>query len=219
MDIKELIANIIFTNRCAVCDGVMTIDDPNDACAKCTEEMHEHLKNAPIVINDKNIMGDKFLFSYKDETVRDIVLRMKYQPLHKACRYFANIAADCIESDLSFPEFDIITHCPRKLSRKRSVGYDHSQHFARLLAKRLNKPYVELLGRYKGGKEQKKVKSLRERQKNIENKFYARNFQKAKDKRVLIVDDIITTGSTAKECARVLREAGVRNVSALFILD
>ncbi len=216
---SQLILNIIFGNRCASCGQPMNITCDDNVCRQCSHELAKKLVNGPITINDPNIVADKFLFYYNDEKIKEMVLQMKDHPSRKICGYFAQVAAKCISDDLSFPEFDIITHCPRKPSKKRNIGYDHSQYFAKLLAENLNKPYYNVILRREGGKEQKKIKHLALRAKNIKNKFYINANHNIKRKRVLIVDDIVTTASTAKECARVLKEAGARKVMALFILD
>lgn len=219
MKASTIIQNIIFGNICPCCNRPMEITDPRNMCEQCDKLLRNHLYNAPIRINDINISADKFLFSYKYPPVREVVLEMKYKPLRKSCCYFAELAAECIKNDVDFPDFDIITHCPRKPSKKRRIGYDHSQYMAQQLAQITGKPYLELLYRRGGGNEQKKMKDLKARMNNIKNKFYINDKLSCRKKRVLIIDDIVTTASTAKECARVLKEAGAQKVMALFILD
>lgn len=219
MKFNELIRNIIFTNSCTLCHRKLDVTDPSDACPECMEILRSKLKNGVIRINDINISADKFLFSYNDTDVRALVLEIKYNRRFKPCRLFATFAAECISNDPDFPEFDAITHCPRKPHKKRLMGYDHSQMFAKYLAEKLEIPYIELIKRREGGKEQKKVKNIKKRAENIRNKFYINKKRSPKGLRVLIVDDIITSGSTAKACAQVLMQAGAMKVMGLFILD
>ncbi|MBE6688112.1 MAG: ComF family protein [Ruminococcaceae bacterium] len=219
MDIIKLLNNIIFGNICPVCRQPMEITDSSLAHAKCIELLNQKLKNGVISINDINITADKFLFSYSNSTALEMVLEMKSHTIRKACKLFATIAAKCISEDVTFPDFDVVTHCPRKPAKKRINGYDHSQLFAKYLAQMLGKPYLELVKRRETGGEQKKMKSVSARKKNVKNKFFHNTKYPVKKTRVLIVDDVITTGSTAIECASVLKRAGARQVSALFILD
>ncbi len=219
MKFSEILKNIIFGNICPSCEEPMAITDTRNMCEKCDAMLRKHLHNKPIRINDINISADKFLFSYKYQDVRSVVLQMKRHPSHKACTYFAELAAECLKADDDFPDFDIITHCPRKPSKKRRIGYDHSQYFAQQLARLMDKPYIDLLCRREGGKEQKTLRNVFDRARNVQNKFYANPKNSCRRKRVLIVDDIVTTASTARECARVLKESGARKIMALFILD
>lgn len=219
MKLNELIRNIIYTNSCSLCGKNLSITDDFDACPECMEFLNNKLKNGSIHINDINISADKFLFSYSDTDIREMVLEIKYNRRYKPCRLLASFAAECIENDPEFPEFDIITHCPRKPHKKRIIGYDHSQMFAHFLAQKTGKPYLELIKRREGGKEQKKVKNIQKRSENVRNRFYINKKYSPKGLRVLIVDDIITTGSTSKACAEVLKKAGAMKVLALFILD
>lgn len=219
MKASIILQNIIFGNVCPCCHGAMAVTDPRNMCPQCDELLRRHLYNAPIRINDINITADKFLFSYKYYAAREIVIEMKYKPIRKSCHYFAELAAECIKKDVDFPDFDIITHCPRKPSKKRRIGYDHSESVAQHLAQILDKPFMELLYRHDGGSEQKKMKHMKDRINNVKNKFYFNDELSCRRKRVLIIDDIVTTASTARECARILKEAGAQAVLALFILD
>ena len=219
MKLSELARNVIFTNPCTLCQKKLDVSDPSDACPECMEILRSKMKNGVIQINDINIFADKFLFSYSDKDVRNLVLEIKYNRRFKPTRLFATLAAEAVKNDPDFPEFDVITHCPRTPHKKRLMGYDHSQMFAKYLAEKLDIPYAELIKRHEGGKEQKKTKNIKERTQNIQNKFYINKKRSPKGLRVLIVDDIITSGSTAKACAEVLVKAGAMKVMALFILD
>lgn len=219
MKIPQLIVNAIFGNTCPCCKELMTICDERYVCSNCDKLLRGFLKNQSVAIPSDYIIADKYLFEYSNQTVRKIVIEMKNRPLKKNCEYFADIAAECIKNDLDFPDFDIIAHCPRKPSKKRIIGYDHSQYFAKALAVHMNKPYIDLIGRYQSGKEQKTLKSIHQRSANVKNKFYAKSPDTVKRKRILIVDDIVTSGSTVNECAKILKKSGARKVLALFILN
>ena len=148
-----------------------------------------------------------------------MVLDMKEDPLRQNCKYFARIATECIMNDPVFADCEIITYCPRKPAKERYIGYDHSGCFAEYIAERSGKTFMKLLKRREGGKEQKTIKRIENRIKNVHGKFYFNDKMNCKGKSVLLVDDIITSGSTVKECARILKEAGAAKILALFILD
>ena len=71
--------------------------------------------------------------------------------------------------------------------------------------------------RKKYTKPQKEIQNKKERMENIKDAFHVPNPALVKDKTVFLVDDIATTGSTIKECARVLKRAGAKHVFAIVI--
>jgi len=219
MNLLDKIGYALYGNCCMLCGDVLDIESEHEVCGECDMLLRSHLQNQAIVINDISISADKFLFSYNNKLLRHLVLEMKDDPLKKYCSYFARIASECIEKDPAFSDFDIVTYCPRKPSKARIIGYDHSCLFAEYISRFTGKSFMQLLKRREGGKEQKKVKRINDRIENIQNKFYFNNECNCKGKTVLMVDDIITSGSTAKECARILKKAGAARVLALFILD
>lgn len=219
MKLFDKIGYAIYGNCCILCGEVLDIDCEYEACPKCDALLRSYLQNKSIVMDDINISADKFLFFYNNRILRELVLAMKDDPLKKYCSYFARIASECVEKDPVFSDFDIVTYCPRKPSKVRIIGYDHSRLFAEYISEFTKKPFLKLLNRREGGHEQKKIKKLQKRIENIQNKFYYNDIYSCRGKTVLMVDDIITSGSTAKECARILKKAGAVKVLALFILD
>ncbi len=108
-----------------------------------------------------------------------------------------------------YPECDFcITHIPRTDSNKIIYGYDHAERLAKMTSERCGFDYVEMLKRNTDGVEQKNLKS-KERRKNIKGAFsLADTSNEAEGKVVIIVDDIITTGSSLAEAIKVLNENG-----------
>lgn len=219
MKLFDKIGYSIFGNCCILCNEVLDIECEYEVCSECDKLLRNFLQNKPIVIDDVSIAADKFLFFYTNKIIRKLVLDMKETPLKKYCSYFARIAAECIEKDPVFSDFDIVTYCPRKPSKARIVGYDHSQLFAEYISEFTHKSFITLLKRREGGKEQKKIKRINERMENVKDKFYFNSKSNCRGKTVLLVDDIITSGSTVKECAHILKKAGAAKVLVLFILD
>ncbi|MBQ9940131.1 MAG: ComF family protein [Clostridia bacterium] len=218
MKLSDLIGNALCSNKCINCGELFEIYQEYEACPACDSILRENIQNNTVQINDINISADKFLFFYNNATIKKLVLDMKNFPLGQNCRYFARIAYECIVNDPVFSDFDIVTHCPRNPHKESVVGYDHSACFAENIATFCEKPFFKLIKRKIGGKEQKKL-NLTQRISNVHNKFYFNRKYSCKGKTVLLVDDIVTTGSTVKECARILKEAGASKVLALFILD
>ncbi len=117
---------------------------------------------------------------------------------------------------MRFPDenVDIVTYvpCHKKAVRKR--GFDHAKQLAEYYAEKINLPCITTLERTQQLKDTSKL-SKAERIEGIKNNFavpQTLDKDTLKDKTVLLVDDILTTGATANECARVLKENGAKTV-------
>ena len=109
--------------------------------------------------------------------------------------------------------FDLVTSVPVSPKRYRERGYNQSELIAKYIAKELGLPYRSLLGRNNGDHQMGNDKKTRFEQ--VKGAFYA---QKSIDKvRILIIDDVVTTGATLDACARELKAGGAKNVWAAVI--
>ena len=214
----KTIISIFASKKCLRCGELLEIAYPRYICPACESFMSGSLRNDSIDIRSKYIYADKFLYYYNNEDIRSMVMRMKNSPRFDIADFFAAVTVDCITEDERYDGIDIVTNCPRKPSRVRRIGGDHSALFAKYIASYLNIPFMSLLKRHDGGKEQKRL-NARQRELNVLGKFYINKRYSCKGKKILLVDDIITTGSTVCECARVLKGAGARRVVAAFILN
>jgi len=121
-------------------------------------------------------------------------------------------------------ERPLVVPVPLYKSREKERGYNQSEIIVRLLAKKLNLPFCsDLLVRKKPTKPQAKL-TIEQRLKNIKKAFKINSElrtkdlgQKLKQKSILIVDDIWTTGITMRTCGNLLKRAGFKNVWGLTI--
>ena len=109
-------------------------------------------------------------------------------------------------------EFDIVTYVPVSKKRKQERGYDQSYLLARETCRHWSVAPETLLQKTKDNVAQSSLSSREERQKNVVGAYVAVNEDKIKGQRILLIDDILTTGATLREAARVLREAGAEKV-------
>ena len=110
----------------------------------------------------------------------------------------------------------IFTNVPRKRSSIAKFGFDHAKILAEMTASALGLPYEELIMRVGSGKDQKKL-TREQRSKNVKGNFELSIQGKLNEGTVVLVDDVVTTGSTAIECIRVLREGGAKNIVLLSL--
>ena len=116
-----------------------------------------------------------------------------------------------------FGSYDIISAVPIHKKRKKERGYNQSELIAREIAK--NIPvivYKNALKKIKNNKRQSDL-SKEDRLDNVKNVYQIANEEIIKDKRVVLFDDIYTTGSTLNECSRLLKQNGVKEILAITL--
>ena len=109
-------------------------------------------------------------------------------------------------------KIDTITWAPVSLFRRFKRGYDQAQLIAVALGKELNLPVIKLLRKHRNTKAQSTLNDAASRRANVQGAYEATDPIKTAGKSILLIDDVLTTGSTATECALVLHTAGAKNV-------
>ncbi|MFN6991327.1 MAG: ComF family protein [Fervidobacterium sp.] len=125
--------------------------------------------------------------------------------------------------------FDIITYVPATKSAKKRRGYDHMRLIAQHLSKITNKPYIDLLFAVRETDQLKtqnrkeavkgKFKVNKEKLRNITNEKSEdiNTGDKVEKKKILLIDDVYTTGSTINECIKTLKISGLENIIVLVV--
>lgn len=109
-------------------------------------------------------------------------------------------------------DFDLITWVPISTKRKLRRGFDQGQLLAKAVSRELGLPCVSTLKKHRNTPPQSGIAHAAERRANVLGAYHVRNRDRIMAKRILLLDDIITTGATASECARVLLTAGAKEV-------
>ncbi len=107
--------------------------------------------------------------------------------------------------------FDVVTSVPLHREKQRQRGFNQSREIALRVAEEMGLPYEETLVRTVNTVSQTRL-SYRERLRNMKGAFSLGKDVDVRGKRILLVDDVVTTGATMKECAAVLRSAGAKRV-------
>lgn len=213
--LTELIADRLFVPACCIC-GDPAADGRLPLCGDCAAEF-QLLLTAPCPEcgcskSDCLCPGGSetlFLFYYRSEAGKQIIRSLKRRPDRRTAAFLGCLIAEKVLREKS-RGFDAVTFVPRMKSRSAEYGGDQSKLIAEGAARALGIPLAVLLGRRKSGTEQKLLDAAG-RRRNVKKVFYA--LPEAADyRRVLLVDDVTTTGATLSECASILREAGVRQV-------
>lgn len=202
------ILQIFYPNRCPYCGGVIAGKDT--VCAACR-------KKIPSVFAMRAFVG-KYpciaAFSYTD-MFRRAVLNFKFKGRKSYGSALAQPLAACIQTYYSGMDFDFVTAVPLHKSARRARRFNQSEVLAREVAGILQVPYADLLKKTKKNKAQHTLKR-REREANVKGVYTICTKADLKNKKILLIDDIVTTGSTFCECCKVLCKKGCFAYCAAF---
>ena len=113
--------------------------------------------------------------------------------------------------------FDCITWVPVSRLRKFRRGYDQVELLAKAVGQELGMEPVPLLKKVRNNRQQSRITGSAERRANVLGVYRITDPEAVRSKRIVLLDDILTTGATAGECARVLLTAGAKEVHCAVI--
>lgn len=197
--------------RCLFCRG--ELEDAGPLCPACEAELPRTGAQAvPSGVRFERCLSPL----YYTGALRDSFHRYKFGGRWHYSRVYAQWMWDCLRSRESVP-FDCITWVPISRLRYLRRGYDQSGRLARGVAGHSGLPRKPLLEKIRNNPAQSGTHSAEERRENTQGVYRLRRGAEVRGKRILLVDDIITTGSTLEEASRVLHEAGAAEVCCLTL--
>ncbi len=153
---------------------------------------------------------------YSDEMVKAITL-LKYHKLARLGGWFARKLNAVASENPNLCEADVLVPVPLHPARRRERGYNQTELIAKPLARHLGIPLeMKLLARVKPRPPQLLL-SRRERWLSVRGAYEIRKGRRIDNLRVLLIDDVFTTGATLDACARALRKAGAKSVIGLTV--
>ena len=227
---KEGLLAIFFPRCCPVCDEVIPygwqickdcerkisfIEEP--VCKKCGKQLgNERQEYCGDCIRKKHcFLQGKAIFSYRKEMKRSIY-RFKYANKREYADYFAKVAVWKYGDWIRRREIEAIVPIPMFRRKKRHRGYNQAEIFAKALSRELDMPVESrLVYRVKNTVPQKELNN-RQRKDNLKGAFQVRT-NIVKYRKILLVDDIYTTGATMDAVGEVLKTAGIEEIYFLCI--
>lgn len=160
--------------------------------------------------------------SHKDAALNRIIRRLKHIPDRLAFAYFAAILSrhlSVICNSRGYTKDNtLVVHIPRSKRTIARDGHDQARLFAAAVAKRMTLPHVSALKRLKHGKAQKYL-HVDERIENVKGMFAVKNTESVRGKNIILADDLVTTGATVSEAARILLDAGASEIVCICIAN
>jgi competence protein ComFC len=145
------------------------------------------------------------------------IMLLKYQEVTPLAKWFAAALGKTFEGHREKFVADVVVPVPVHALRLRERGYNHAELIARPLARSLGLPCRSYLLVRSRPRPDKLRLTLRERWRSVRGAYTIRHGQRVDNLRILLVDDVLTTGATLDACSRALRKAGAARVAALTV--
>lgn len=167
----------------------------------------------------KNKYFNKHLYIFKyEEIIREKIIKYKFENESFLYRTFLEAVLENKENIKFIQNYELLIPVPIHKKRKKQRGYNQSELIARAISYKLKKIKLDthILIKNKNIKPQSNL-NRREREVNIKGVYSLVESDKIKNKKILILDDIFTTGSTVNECSKVLKCAGAKEIGIITL--
>lgn len=205
--------NLIYPNVCGICDKICK----DSICKKCEIRLNNVSKIKIDKYKNKYFKKHLYIFKYEG-IIKEKLIKFKFNERTYIYKAFVNFLIKNEKVCRFLKSYDIIIPVPIHKYRKIERGYNQSALFAKEIAKNINSiKLVEDVLIKKTNNKPQSTKNKKEREQNVIGAYYLKNEYKIKNKRILLIDDIYTTGSTVNECCRILRKADIKYVDVITI--
>lgn len=216
MELFNAVLNFIFPQTCGICEKICE-DAICNSCKKKLEKITFPHRKCFLEIT--GIYYDEHMHIFKYEgIIKEKLRQYKFKDQAYLCEFFAEIIYSNKKIMKYINNYDYIIPIPLHKYRNRERGYNQSFLILKVLAKK-NKNIIiknNILQKQRNIKPQSSMNKL-ERKNNIKNAYTITNKLEIKNKKILLFDDVFTTGSTTNECSRMLKENGAKKIGVLTI--
>ena len=197
--------DLLYPPKCVVCGKIL--EGPGPVCRKCLDTLPEYDGAAPGV---RFTSGGAVSFYYEG-TLRESFLRFKFGGLQHYSAVYGAWMAHTIRDKLA-DQFELLTWAPVSRARKRARGYDQAELLCREIGKQLGLEPVRTLRKIRNAPAQSTLADAAQRRANVSGAYRADHPERFSGKRILIIDDIVTTGATLAACSQTLLLSGAAGV-------
>jgi len=213
---------IFYPDLCINCENQLEKNE-NTVCTFCRHDLpltnfthYSENKIAKtfygrIIIEKANTL----LFYRKEGITKKLIHELKYKGNEEIGTFFGNWLGEILKQNNEFSDINIIVPVPLHPKKLKQRGYNQVTKFGEKLSYHLKKPFLEnVLLRTSTSKTQT-FKARFERFNNNDTKFQSNNTSSFKNKHILLIDDVITTGATIESCAKELQKTEGVKISIL----
>lgn len=216
LEIQEQVLNLIYPSVCGICGNI----NAKALCTKCERELKKqqdvNIVNQGEEIEEKYF--DELIYAFKYEgQIRKLILDYKFKDKSYIYLTFVSFLLKNEKIFENIKKYDKITPVPISKKRLKTRGYNQSLLIAKEIAKQTNLELVNnCIIKTKNIIEQSKL-NKEDREQNIKGVYKLENKQLIENKKILLVDDIYTTGSTVNECSKILRQGNPNKIGILVL--
>lgn len=165
-------------------------------------------------INRATIESDNLSYGFYGGIVKTLILKFKYESDFTAGYLLSKLLVEMIEENKIYA--DVICYVPMTKKSEKKRGFNQCEVIARHIGYHINIPVSDCIKKIKNTKEQKTL-TKEERVKNLKGAFKVIRVKDIKNKDVILIDDVMTTGATINECKDVLKKSGANKITVLTI--
>ena len=201
-----------FPPMCGICGK----ENKNFLCYECRNKLQKEFSFKKLKSKNKYFIEQYYFFKYQN-LARKLILDMKFEKkpyIYKTIQYFLEKNKKCLEN---LKKYGIIIVVPLSRQRLHIRGFNQSQLIAQCISNILQiKIQKNILYKTKNILPQSTL-NKEQRIENIKDVYKAQNIEFIKNKKILLIDDIYTTGSTLNECCKILVKKGInkQNIGVL----
>lgn len=201
-----------FPPICGMCGEI----NENYICNNCYKNIKKIKKCVINEYNNRNFSKHLYIFRYEG-IIRNKIIEYKFEDKGYLYKMFAKIILSDKKTCNFIKKYDVIIPVPISKKRKKKRGYNQSELVANELAQKLNQDiWTDIIIKKKDNKPQSELNKL-ERIKNVEDIYEINKPIEVKNKKVLLLDDIYTTGSTVNEIARKLKQNQTQEIGVITL--
>jgi len=227
--VREIIGDFIslfYPNNCLACEDTL-VKGEGIICSRCLLEMPQtayHERQANPLFNRLSYrfplaFATAFYRFRKSGRVQHLLHELKYKNHPEIGEVLGRVYGEQLSRSEVYQGIQVIIPVPLHPSRMRRRGYNQSASFAAGLSASLGIPYREDYLARKSMTETQTTKTKLSRWENMRGAFHIHQGAEIADKKIMLVDDVITTGSTLEACAEVLLAAGCRELGIVCIAE
>lgn len=220
----EKIYKLLFPNRCPFCGRLIRINEK--LCESCKDEIIAVksprcfkcgcFKGDCTCKNKSNAYSAIISPFYYEGAVSTGIKRWKFYKKQQAPQYFANALCKCVIEEYDNISFDFIAFVPVTQKTLENRGFNQSEQLALLASKKLSVPVINIIKKMYDTPQQHTLSAIK-RSGNVLGVFSIVDIKAVRDKKILLVDDIKTTGATLNECAKTFLVAEAASVHCAVV--
>lgn len=199
------VLELLYPSKCVLCTRLLEKEERH-LCRKCREETEKVRGN----LHRGSFFDHCCSVYYYEKGVASAIKRFKFGAMEQYARCFGELMAQRLTE--AGESFDAITWVPVSAKRKRKRGYDQAEALARVIGRTLSIPVYGTLQKVRHNPPQSREKSAAGRRANVLNAYAPVAAAQISGLRLLVVDDVITSGATLNECCRILKMAGAASL-------